>query len=274
MYQKKAYHYNISSLSSRATQQLPTLLVTMNSQLRRILTAIFVSYLFLAVLCFAQTSATNTLSILFFGRPGRHQSSLRAQEFIPVMATRGINITYTENFGDFNAATLAKYDGLIVYADTVLIDPAQEKALIDYVASGKGFIAIHCAISFFESPKYCTLVGAQFKYHSTGNFRTRVVTPKHPIMNGFREFETSDETYFHSKPSPDCTVLLVRRENDRDEPWTWVRTHGKGRVFYTAYGHDERTWKNPEFQSLLERGIRWSCGNISVLDSSPQTDRK
>ena len=24
------------------------------------------------------------------------------------------------------------------------------------------------------------------------------------------------------------------------EPWTWVRMHGTGRVFYTAYGHDER----------------------------------
>ena len=29
------------------------------------------------------------------------------------------------------------------------------------------------------------------------------------------------------------------------EPWTWVRTQGKGRVFYTAYGHDERTWGKP-----------------------------
>ena len=42
-------------------------------------------------------------------------------------------------------------------------------------------------------------------------------------------------------------------------PWTWVRTHGKGRVFYTAWGHDERTWGNPGFQNLVERGIRWAC---------------
>ncbi len=30
------------------------------------------------------------------------------------------------------------------------------------------------------------------------------------------------------------------------EPWTWVRTHGKGKVFYTAYGHDERVWNNAD----------------------------
>ncbi|MFP6693664.1 MAG: PVC-type heme-binding CxxCH protein, partial [Pirellulales bacterium] len=45
------------------------------------------------------------------------------------------------------------------------------------------------------------------------------------------------------------------------EPWTWVRTHGKGRVFYTAWGHDQRTWGNAGFQNLVERGIRWAAGD-------------
>src|SRR5439155_9223912 len=35
---------------------------------------------------------------------------------------------------------------------------------------------------------------------------------------------------------------------------------GKGRVFYTAWGHDRRTWTNPGFQNLVERGIRWAVG--------------
>ena len=39
-----------------------------------------------------------------------------------------------------------------------------------------------------------------------------------------------------------------------------MRTQGKGRVFYTAWGHDERTWGNPGFQNLVERGIRWAVG--------------
>lgn len=249
-------------------------MIIMNSQSRRILIAAFVAYIFLPVLCFAQTDAKDTLSILLFGDRGRHQASMRAQEFNPVMAARGINITFTENLRDLNVATLAKYDGLIIYADSVKVEPALVNAILDYVAIGKGFIAIHCAIGFLESPKYNALVGARFSYHSTGKFRTRVVNANHPIVNGFHEFETWDETYVHTKPSPDCTVLLVRRERERDEPVTWVRTHGKGRIFYTAYGHDIRTWNNPGFQSLMARGIRWSCGNDSVLDSSPKTDRQ
>ena len=42
------------------------------------------------------------------------------------------------------------------------------------------------------------------------------------------------------------------------EPWTWVRAQGKGRVFYTASGHDERGWKQPAFHQLLKAGILWS----------------
>ena len=40
-----------------------------------------------------------------------------------------------------------------------------------------------------------------------------------------------------------------------------VRTQGKGRVFYTASGHDERVWKQPAFHQLLKAGIIWSVGD-------------
>lgn len=275
MYHEKVGRYNIRSLVSKTTQRLRAPFFTMNTQKLCILTATFVAYLFLSVLCFAQTTgATDSLSILFLGDRGRHNSSIRAQEFFPVMAARGINITYTENLGDLNAATLANYNGLIVYADQVKIEPEQEKALLDYVASGQGFIPVHCAISFLNSPIYNELVGAQFCYHSTGKFRTHVVNTDHPIMKDVPEFETWDETYVHTKPRQDCTVLQVRCEGDKDEPVTWVRTQGKGRVFYTAYGHDERTWNNPVFQSLMERGIRWSCRCNSSIKSSQETDKR
>ena len=80
-------------------------------------------------------------------------------------------------------------------------------------------------------------------------------------MKGFRAFESWDETYVHTKHNEkDRTVLEYRAEGDGKEPWTWVRTQGKGRVFYTAWGHDQRTWGNPGFQELVERGIRWAVG--------------
>src|SRR5262249_26032434 len=157
------------------------------------------------------------------------------------------------------AKVLGKYDGLLIYANIAAITPAQEQALLAFVEGGKALIAIHCASACFgNSPRYIALVGAQFHRHGTGVFRTTGAAPEHPIMRGFSGFESWDETYRHQKHNEKArTILEVRTDQSGKEPWTWVRTQGKGRVFYTAWGHDERTWGNPGFQSLVERGIRW-----------------
>ena len=42
------------------------------------------------------------------------------------------------------------------------------------------------------------------------------------------------------------------------EAFTWVRTQGKGRMFYTGYGHDASTWSNPNFQKLIEQAVVWT----------------
>jgi putative membrane-bound dehydrogenase-like protein len=210
----------------------------------------------------AAAEEPKSLKILFLGDDGHHRPVERFRQLQPVLAKRGIDVTYTDKVAALNPDLLAKYDGLIIYANITKITQEQEKALLDYVAGGKGFIPLHCAsYCFLNSPKYVELVGAQFQRHDTGIFRTTITEPNHAIMKGFGGFESWDETYTHTKHNEkDRTVLEARVEGDRKEAWTWVRTHGKGRVFYTAWGHDERTWANPGFQNLVERGIRWACG--------------
>ncbi|HEX4611708.1 MAG TPA: PVC-type heme-binding CxxCH protein, partial [Urbifossiella sp.] len=207
------------------------------------------------------------LKILFLGDNAGHQPPARFAQLRPVFAARNIELTYTDKAEDLNPATLGGYDGLMVYANQTKITPAQEKALLDYVAAGKGFIPVHCAsYCFLNSPAYIDLVGAQFRSHATGTFRTAAVQPDHPILKGYQSFTSFDETYVHHKHNEkDRTVLEVREESGLKEPWTWVRTHGKGRVFYTAWGHEQRTWGNPGFHNLLERGVRWACGQDPTL---------
>ena len=115
------------------------------------------------------------------------------------------------------------------------------------MASGGGFVPLHCAsFCFLNSPEYIALVGAQFQKHGTGEFETTVVAPDHPIIKGLEPFRTWDETYVHTKHNTkDRHVLQTRNDQAGSEPWTWTRTHGEGRVFYTAYGHDARTWGHP-----------------------------
>jgi type 1 glutamine amidotransferase len=105
-------------------------------------------------------------------------------------------------------------------------------------------------------------VGGRFKSHKSGVFKTTFLDRTHPVLQGVEEYETWDETYVHDSINAEGRTLLAERvEQEQREPWTWVRTEGKGRVFYTASGHDERTWSNGEFQKLLRNGILWSVGD-------------
>src|SRR5262245_58729387 len=210
----------------------------------------------------AAAQAPKPLKVLFLGGNGHHRPADRYRQLEPVFAARGIELTYTDKADALSDKTLSGYDALIVYANTTRITPEQEKALLDFVDGGKGFIPLHCAsYCFLNSPQYIDLVGAQFLRHGTGTFRTVIAERDHPIMKGFRGFESWDETYVHTKHNTrNRTVLEYREDRQGKEPWTWVRTQGKGRVFYTAWGHDERTWSNPGFHNLVERGIRWAVG--------------
>lgn len=235
--------------------------------------------LLLAILFWHGTAqAAPPVKLLFLGDSGHHKPLDRFNQLKPAMAARDIAVTYTDKVESLNPKTLAEYDGLVIFANITKIEPEQEQALLDYVAGGKGLIPLHCATyCFLNSPKYIALVGGQFKRHGTGMFRDTVAEPDHPIMKGYSGFESWDETYVHHLHNEqDRTVLAYRVDAEGREPWTWVRTHGKGRVFYTAWGHDERTWSNPGFLNLVERGIRWAVGGdpsvVAVLASNVDPD--
>lgn len=215
----------------------------------------------------AYAAAPAPLKILFLGDNKAHRPADRFAQLEPVLAAKGIALKYTDDPNDLSKDTLAGFDGLMVYANIDSITPAQEQALLEYVASGKGFIPLHCAsYCFRNSPAVVALIGAQFQKHGGEVFRVENAAPEHPIMKGYSGFESWDETYIHTKHNEkDRTVLEYRVQGGQadgktKEPWTWVRTHGKGRVFYTAWGHDQRTFGNPGFHNLVERGVRWACG--------------
>ncbi|MEO5891375.1 MAG: PVC-type heme-binding CxxCH protein [Ferruginibacter sp.] len=211
----------------------------------------------------AKTDLPRRIELLFLGHKSKHHNSVTlADIFTKEYFKAGINITYTNNPDDLNEDNLAKYDGLIVYANYDSITPGQEKALLGFVKNGKGFIPLHCASwCFRNSPEVVELIGGQFKSHRYDSFPAVIIQPDHPVMKDVPAFTTTDETYVHDKISKNIQVLSERVEGDHHEPYTWVRTYGTGRVFYTAYGHDEITFNNPGFLTLVKNGILWAVGD-------------
>ena len=212
-------------------------------------------------ICFAG-SLDADLNVLFLGDNGHHRPRERFGQLQPILANNGVQLTYTENVRDLNLPKLRTFDALILYANIDRIDPPQASALLAYVEGGGGFVPLHCATYCFRnSSEVVALMGAQFQGHGTGVFRTEIAEPDHPIMNSFGGFESWDETYVHHLHNEKNRLVLSYRVDDEGrEPWTWIRIHGAGRVFYTAWGHDQRTFGDPGFQNLVERGIRWAAG--------------
>jgi hypothetical protein len=71
--------------------------------------------------------------VLFLGDDGHHRPADRFKQLQPVLASRGIELVYTDNMEDVNPAKLAGFDCLVIYANTTRISPEQEKALLDFV---------------------------------------------------------------------------------------------------------------------------------------------
>ena len=225
-------------------------------------------FAFASLLAVTTSARAADLSLLFMGDNGHHRPEARFQELAPALADRGVELKYTDRMEDLTPERLAKFDGLVLYANIDRIEDAQAKAVLDYVAGGKGFIPLHCATYCWRNNKdIVALMGGQFQRHGGQVFTTQIAEPTHPIMQGYGSFTSWDETYIHHLHNEqNRTVLEYRAEGDqaegnKREPWTWVRTHGKGRVFYTAWGHDSRTFDQPGFHNLVERGIRWACGD-------------
>ena len=238
----------------------------------RLLTLLFLTAAFTAPGFSSQAKADDgPIRVLFLGHESEHHNSnLYYPMLSRALGRDAIYFDYVtsveEALGD--ADYLGKFDALLLYANHGRIEPHQWKNLKDYVEGGGGFVPVHCASwCFGNEPGFDKLVGGRFKSHQGAEFAAKIVKPDHPAMKDVKEFTAWDETYFHNNHNTENrTVLMVRDAMPGDphtkpEPWTWVRTQGKGRVFYTASGHDQRVWSHSDFHQLIKSGILWSVGD-------------
>jgi hypothetical protein len=57
----------------------------------------------------------------------------------------------------------------------------------------------------------------------------------------------------------DLTDTPLKRGGDY--PQSWSRSYGKGRAFYTSFGHRDDIWSvDPVFQAHVTGGIKWALG--------------
>lgn len=193
------------------------------------------------------------------------------------------------------AATLAGYDVLVLDYNGARWGEATEKAVEEFVRSGKGMVAVHAASYAFGGlevlgdshkrtgiveppwPEYAKMTGARWTLDpKTGHGPRRAFTVKftnreHPITRGLGEsFVISDELYRNFAFEPGIDVLATAFDDPKfsgtgkDEPLLWTVRYGRGRVFHTALGHDLSAMREPGFIDTFVRGAEWAAtGQVS-----------
>ncbi len=92
----------------------------------------------------------------------------------------------------------------------------------------------------------------------------------HPTMQGITwksDQPVSSSLYRNPELDEDAVVVLSGHLQDQPEtyqPISWVREHGKGRIFYTALGDPEH-FKLPWFQAHLANAIDWDLTSASEV---------
>lgn len=189
---------------------------------------------------------------------------------------------------DVRARNLNDFDAIFFYGLREIDLPAQQRAdLLAFVKEdGKGFVAAHTADTAFLSwPEFGELLGGRYDDHPWGVIEAPVITedPAFPATRHFPAvFPLRDEMYQTKDFSRDKIRVLLRLDvskldmkrrgvnrTDGDFPLAWAKMYGKGRVFYSALGHDITAWDNPQLQKMWLEALKWSLG-MTEADTTPR----
>jgi uncharacterized protein len=185
------------------------------------------------------------------------------------------SLTVSENVGVFSPEMLRRYAAVMFYTTGELpMNGEQKAAFLDFVRSGHGFVGVHSATdTFYLWPDYLKLIGGYFNDHPWHEQVTLAVAdPASPLVSFLgQSLQLDDEIYQISDFDWRRSHVLLRLDPSSVDltragvhrrfygwPLAWTRSYGRGRVFYTALGHNETVWRDPRYQRLLLNGILWS----------------
>jgi uncharacterized protein len=227
-----------------------------------------------------------------------------------------IEFVYSKDGSLFTPEYLAQFDAYFFYTTgdltTAGVDgnppmtQAGKEALLQAIASGKGFVGSHCASDTFHSPggedqkgsrfrndgdnadPYVKMLGGEFVKHGDQQLsHLIVVDPRFPgIIAVPADNRFIEEWYTLKNFAKDLHVLMVQDTSGMagidysrpNYPSTWAHMYGKGRVFYTSLGHRDDVWKSDLFQAVVVGGLNWAVGRVdadvtpNVSEVAPQAD--
>ena len=92
----------------------------------------------------------------------------------------------------------------------------------------------------------------------------KIVDRAHPSTRGLPpKINRTDEWYYFDDYNPEMHLLVtldpqtIGQEDVNPNPISWTHTFEGARVFYTAMGHTEESYSDPNFMKHLAGGLNW-----------------
>jgi len=149
----------------------------------------------------------------------------------------------------------------------------------DYVKAGGGLVGIHSA----TDNRIGEVFGGFFTGHPwSENVGVKIDDPDHPLCKVFEHkgFMIRDEIYQFAKiySRQKLRVLLSLdmaktkdrgQRKDKDNAVAWVKSLGKGRIFYCSLGHNPHIFWQPKLLRFYLDGIQFALGDLKGIDTTP-----
>ena len=179
---------------------------------------------------------------------------------------------YPQNMEDFvtdSADARRRYDVLVFYNFHLPAPGTGEEqwsssmgqALGELGESEQGIFVLHHAIVAFPYWRtWAEICGIESRAEITGytDQRLRIEpSPSHPITKGLISWEMVDETYVMDDAGEGSEVLLTTDHPKSMRTIAWARAYKRARVFCLQSGHDAQAWTDPQFRTVVARGVQW-----------------
>ena len=210
--------------------------------------------------------------------------------------TGAFRVVHSTDMNIFTPESLKQFDAICFNNTTKLTpDESQQKAILDFIKSGKGIVGIHAATdNFYEWPEGMEMMGGKFTGHpwtSGGTWAVKLDDPDHPLMKSFKgqNFKINDEIYrtdppLYSRKNQRVLMSLDMSDDvtknakgvtpdDMDTGISWIKSVGKGRLFYCSLGHVHAVTWNPAVLEHYLAGIQYAMGDYKVDDAASSGSR-
>lgn len=149
---------------------------------------------------------------------------------------------------------------VVIYLHHQKISDKALAAFDEFISSGGGLLGVHTATAAFkERIRYFEILGGRFIGHGpVAPFEVTPI-PGSKVFAGIPAFTVKDELYIHDL-QPGITPHFTAAHAGQEVPIVWTYSYKAGRVCYAVPGHRTETMRNKIYQKVLQRGLKWVCG--------------